>query len=58
MSWNQDHLAPVETLLYRSDLVKVGTFECAADDPCFRVSEPRISKANGRAALSNKAVNL
>jgi AraC-like DNA-binding protein len=40
MSWNHDHLAPVETLLFRSDLVKVGTFECAADDPCFRISEP------------------
>jgi AraC family transcriptional regulator len=39
MSWNHDHLAPVETLLFQSDLVKVGTFECAADDPCFRVSE-------------------
>jgi len=39
MSWNHDHLAPVETLLFRSDRVKVGTFECAADDPCFRVSE-------------------
>jgi len=40
MSWNHDNLAPVETLLFHSDLVKVGTFECAADDPCFRVSEP------------------
>jgi len=40
VSWNHDHLAPVETLLFRSDLVKVGTFECAADNPCFRVSEP------------------
>jgi len=40
MSWNHDNLAPVETLLFRSKLVKVGTFECAADDPCFRVSEP------------------
>ncbi len=40
MSWNRDHLAPVETLLFRSDLVKIGTFECAADDPCFRISEP------------------
>jgi len=40
MSWNHDNLAPVETLLFRSDLVKVGTFECAADDPFFRVSEP------------------
>jgi AraC-like DNA-binding protein len=40
MSWNYDHLEPVETLLFRSDLVKVGTFECAADDPCFPVSEP------------------
>ena len=39
MSWNYDHLAPVETLLFQSNLVKVGTFECAADDPCFRVSE-------------------
>jgi AraC-like DNA-binding protein len=40
MSWKHDHLAPVETLLFRSDLVKVGTFECEVDDPCFRVSEP------------------
>ena len=40
VTWNHDNLAPVETLLFRSDLVKVGTFECAADDPCFRVSEP------------------
>jgi len=40
MSWKHDHLAPVETLLFRSELVKVGTFECAVDDPCFRVSKP------------------
>jgi len=40
MSWNNDRLSPVETLLFQSDLVKVGTFVCAADDPCFRVSEP------------------
>ncbi len=39
MSWTQDHLAPVETLLFQSDLVKVGSFVCAADDPCFPVSE-------------------
>jgi AraC-like DNA-binding protein len=39
MSWNHDHLAPVETLLFRSDLVKVGSFECGSDHPCFAVSE-------------------
>ena len=40
MSWNHDHLAPVETLLYRSDLIKVGTFVCDVAHPCFSVSEP------------------
>jgi AraC-like DNA-binding protein len=40
MSWNYDHLAPVETLLFRSDLVKVGYFNCAVDHPCFSVSDP------------------
>ncbi len=39
MPWTQDNLAPVETLLFRSDLVKVGSFICSADDPCFRVSK-------------------
>lgn len=39
MSWTQDHLAPVEKLLFQSDLVKVGSFVCTADDPCFPVSE-------------------
>jgi len=39
MSWNVDHLAPVETLLFQSDLIKVGSFVCAADHPCFPVSE-------------------
>ncbi len=39
MSWDHDHLAPVETLLFGSDLVKVGCFTCAAEHPCFPVSE-------------------
>jgi len=39
MSWDYDYLAPVETLLFRSKLVKVGRFTCAADHPCFPVSE-------------------
>ena len=39
MSWDHDHLAPVETLLYRSDLIKVGTFVCDVAHPCFSVSE-------------------
>jgi AraC-like DNA-binding protein len=39
MPWDHDHLAPVDTLLFRSDLVKVGSFECASDHPCFAVSE-------------------
>ncbi len=40
MSWNHDHLAPVEALLYRSALVKVGTFVCDVEHPCFSLSEP------------------
>lgn len=39
MSWDTDHLAPVETLLFQSSLVKVGSFVCAANHPCFAVSE-------------------
>ncbi|MEJ2129339.1 MAG: AraC family transcriptional regulator [Woeseiaceae bacterium] len=39
MSWNHDNLAPVETLLFRSKLVKVGYFACAVDHPCFAISE-------------------
>ena len=39
MSWDQDRLAPVETLLYRGNRVKVGSFECAADHACFPISE-------------------
>ncbi len=39
MSWDHDCLAPVETLLFRSDLVKVGCFTGTADHPCFPVSE-------------------
>lgn len=35
MPWTTDHLAPVETLLFRSALVKVGSFECGVDDPCW-----------------------
>ncbi len=38
MSWNNDRLSPVETLLFRSDLVKVGSFVCGADHPCFPLS--------------------
>jgi AraC-like DNA-binding protein len=39
MSWAKDNLAPVETLLYRGPLVKVGRFECPAGHPCFPVTE-------------------
>ena len=39
MSWTEDDLAPVETLLFRSDLIKVGSFVCDADHPSFSVSE-------------------
>jgi AraC-like DNA-binding protein len=39
MAWNQDHLAPVETMLFQSDLVKIAHFTCRADDPSFSVSE-------------------
>jgi AraC-like DNA-binding protein len=34
------HLKPVETLLFRSDLVAIGTFRCAATHPLFRDSGP------------------
>ena len=39
MPWEADCLAPVETLLFNSELVKVGSFECAVDDPCFPTTE-------------------
>lgn len=39
MPWEADRLAPVETLLFNSKLVKVGAFECAADNPCFPTTE-------------------
>lgn len=39
MPWKNDRLTPVETLLFRSDLVKVGSFECSADDPCQRLTD-------------------
>ena len=38
MAWNNDHLSAVETLVFRSELVKVGRFVCAADHPCFPLS--------------------
>lgn len=39
MPWNRDELAPVDKLLFRSGLVKVGCFQCEVDDPCFPVTE-------------------
>jgi len=39
MSWTQDNLTSVEKLLFASAAVKVGDFVCAADHPCFAVSE-------------------
>lgn len=39
MSWTEDNLAPVETLLFRSELVKVGRFACPAGHPCFPLTE-------------------
>jgi AraC-like DNA-binding protein len=39
MTWTNDNLAPVETLLFRSPLVKIGRFECPAGHPCFPVTE-------------------
>src|SRR5687768_1440444 len=34
------HLKPVETLLFRSDIVAVGKFRCRAEDALFRDSGP------------------
>lgn len=39
LSWNQDHLAPVDQLLFRSDLVKVGCFHCEPAHPSFARTE-------------------
>jgi AraC-like DNA-binding protein len=39
VTWTHDNLAPVETLLFRGPLAKVGRFECPAAHPCFRVTE-------------------
>lgn len=39
MTWTKDNLAPVETLLFRGPLVKVGRFECPAEHPCFPLTE-------------------
>ncbi len=39
MSWFHDHLAPVETLLFRSDLVKIGSFACDIHHRCFVATE-------------------
>ncbi len=39
MPWEADRLAPVDTLLFSSELVKVGSFECSVDDPCFPTTE-------------------
>lgn len=40
MSWVDDHLTPVETLLFQSALVKVGHFSCVEGDPCFGMTGP------------------
>lgn len=39
MPWDNDHLETVETLLFQSALVKIGSFECPIDDPCFSTTE-------------------
>ena len=40
MAWDFDNLAPVDRVLFRSGLVKVGCFECADSHPCFRLTAP------------------
>ncbi len=39
MPWDNDHLASVDSLLFQSELVKVGSFECPVDDPCFSITK-------------------
>lgn len=39
MPWDHDHLAPVETLLFQSQLVKVGAFMCSTEHPCFSTTK-------------------
>lgn len=40
MTWTRDNLAPVEQLLFRSPLVKVGQFRCTVADPSFPRTAP------------------
>jgi len=40
VAWEQDHLQPVERLLFRSGLAKVGRFNCGAAHPCFSRTAP------------------
>lgn len=39
MPWDNDHLETVETLLFQSELVKIGAFECPLDSPCFSTTD-------------------
>lgn len=39
MSWTHDQLTPVDSLLFHSDQVKLGHFQCAADNQYFSVTE-------------------
>jgi len=40
MAWEQDHLAAVDELLFRSELIKVGRFNCDAAHPSFTRTAP------------------
>lgn len=40
MTWKDDRLMPVERLLYRGRIVKVGVFDCPASHACFPRTAP------------------
>ena len=40
MAWRDERLLPVERLLYRGRIVKVGQFDCPADHACFPRTAP------------------
>ena len=55
----QVEVKPVETLLYSSDVVAMGTFRCAADHPLFHTEHfpgsfyPRVSRPGSLAVEAN-----
>jgi AraC family transcriptional regulator len=54
VSWTEERLLPVESLLFLSASVKIGRFDCPADHPCFRRTAPL---ANDLLVLARRPLN-